>query len=72
MEARVQTCDVARRQGKMQNFGGRILQVASSDFKVQTGDPISQDRGALPSLTPQLGVSASVALSLITKTVICV
>lgn len=71
MEARVQIHDVARRQEKMQNFGGHILQ-ASSDFKVQTGDPISQDRGALPSLTPQLEVSTSVVLSLITKTVICV
>lgn len=72
MVARVQIHDVARRQEKMQNFGDHILQVASSDFKVQTGDPISQDRGTLPSLTPQLGVSASGVLSLITKTVICV
>lgn len=40
--ARVQIHDVARRQEKMQNFGGHIFQVASSDFKVQTDDPSCQ------------------------------
>lgn len=57
---------------KMQNFGGHIFQVASSDFKDQTDDPSSQDCGKLPLLTPHFGVSASVVLSLITKTVRCV
>lgn len=71
--ARVQIHDVARRQGKkMQNFGGHIFQVASSDFKDQTDDLSSQDCGKLPLLTPHLGVSASVVLSLITETVRCV
>lgn len=72
MVARAQIHDVARRQEKMQNFGGHILPMASSDFKVQTGDPTSQDCGKLPLLTPQLGVSTSVVLSFITKAVICV
>lgn len=46
----------------MQNFGGHIFQVASSDFKVQTDDPSSQGLWKASFAHTPLGVSASVVV----------